>query len=336
MKTHDYFRQLLAALLGAMFFFVTLLPLVSTAAVKAISLNDELSVLHNEQAYVNTPVVFLLRTNKSDVRANVTLYVDERKSGSINLMNNNSAKLEMLFEVPGTKYLKFVMVNNEMGTSRVISSMISVLDPRASYRPNNGAIPYQSVPERQRAINEEGNNSRNTNSFNRSMTDNSFINSIIPIVKDYAEVSSEPLPLSAIIGMAVLESAHGKSELAVNANNFFGLKAWKKDPNSPDVYRYDRYPAEEGNLYKKFPNMEACIHFFIEEVVMHRTGKWQRDYSPILNRYQEEISQGVDKRTAVEHFLEGMGRNGYSTANPVEYKDKVMKIINTYQLSMVE
>ncbi len=335
MKTHDYFRQLFTALLGAMFFFVTLLPMVSIAAVKAISLNDELSVLHNEQTYVNTPVVFLLRTNKVDVRANVTLYVDERISGSINLMNN-SAKLEMLFKVPGTRYLKFVMVDNEMGTSKVISSIINVLDPRATYRPSNGSIPYQSVPERQRTMNEEGSNNRNASSYSRSMLDNSFINSVIPIVKDYAESTSEPLPLSAIIGMAVLESAHGKSELATNANNFFGLKAWKKDPNSPDVYRYDRYPAEEGNLYKKFPNMEACIHFFIGEVVMHRTGKWQRDYSPILNRYQQEISQGVDKRVAIEHFLEGMGRNGYSTANPVEYKDKVMKIINTYQLAMLE
>jgi len=50
-----------------------------------------------------------------------------------------------------------------------------------------------------------------------------FIDEIAPIAVTLNQQGQEILP-SIIIAQAILESNYGKSELAVNANNLFGMK----------------------------------------------------------------------------------------------------------------
>ena len=70
------------------------------------------------------------------------------------------------------------------------------------------------------------------------MTREQFIEQIAPIVVKYAPQYNVLCP-SAVIAQAVLESDGGNSELAVNANNYFGLK-----------YRTGRCPSACGVYYK--------------------------------------------------------------------------------------
>lgn len=306
---------------------------------------DELRVSHSPVVYVNAPVAFLVESPQSISK--LILYVDDVYSGGVNV-NGSDARIEMLFTTPGIKELKFIGIREEGGNVFSHTESIRVISTETIRQESNNydpAIVYKPLSERKR-IKEEGSDSYNgTNSSNNSgnsyrnggfSTNNSFLNDIIQNVQEHVQQNGILIPAHIIVAMAALESGYGKSTLARNANNIFGLKACNANPNSPDIYVYVKYPAEDCNLYRKFNGTAACVNFFINELLLHKTGKWQRDYSPTVRRYQDEINQGVDKVTATEHFIEGLVNKGYTTAPLEEYKYKLMNLINTYQLLKME
>ena len=65
----------------------------------------------------------------------------------------------------------------------------------------------------------------------------SFIEEISVLIQKYIKIYGYPFA-SPIIAQACLESGYGKSELAVNANNFFGIKytTAKRVPSSKGYY----------------------------------------------------------------------------------------------------
>lgn len=125
---------------------------------------------------------------------------------------------------------------------------------------------------------------------------------------------------SPVIAQAVLESASGTSELAVNANNFLGIK-----------YRPGRCPTSTGIYYKvgseqsidgsyassvmkwcKFDSMEDCIIGYFDFINISR-------YANL---------KGV---TDPEEYLNLLKADGYATS--LKYVENVMNVIKKYDLT---
>lgn len=154
------------------------------------------------------------------------------------------------------------------------------------------------------------------------MTTEQFIGEIAKYVQKYAPKYNIKVH-SPIIAQAILESSKGTSELAVNANNYFGLK-----------YRAGRCPTASGIYYKvgseqnpdgsysssamqwmKFPNMESCVIGYF-------------DFTNISN-YSN--LKGV---TNPETYLKNIKADGYATS--LNYVENLMNVIKSYSLTQYD
>lgn len=128
---------------------------------------------------------------------------------------------------------------------------------------------------------------------------------------------------SPIIAQAILESATGTSELAVNANNFFGMKYNPAQPNRcPTAKGYYVKNGSEQNadgtytsstmLWQKFANMEDCVV----------------GYFDFINNSRYANLKGI---TDPREYLEIIKKSGYATS--LLYVDKVMAVVDKYDLT---
>ena len=150
------------------------------------------------------------------------------------------------------------------------------------------------------------------------MNTTEFIEKIGAYVQKYAPAYGICVH-SPIIAQAVLESARGTSELAVNANNYFGLK-----------YKPGRCPTATGSYTKVgseqkadgtytsasmqwfvFPDMEACV----------------RGYFDFINNSRYANLKGV---TDPGEYLQNIRADGYATS--LKYVDNLMAVIREYDL----
>lgn len=135
---------------------------------------------------------------------------------------------------------------------------------------------------------------------------------------------------SVTIAQAILESGYGTSELCVNANNIFGMKCslsgntWKSCWDFQSKYtKTTKEHKEDGTEYevvtdfRKYPDMEDSIadHSLYLIGAMKGTKK----------RFDGIVGE-KDPLTAIKIIKNG----GYAT--DVGYVDKVMSIINKYNL----
>jgi flagellum-specific peptidoglycan hydrolase FlgJ len=68
------------------------------------------------------------------------------------------------------------------------------------------------------------------------------------------------VPASATMAMSIYESAYGKSELATNAHNFFGIKAFESVWSGPRVYTMTRDSGVKRMAYfRSYPDVEAAV-----------------------------------------------------------------------------
>jgi flagellum-specific peptidoglycan hydrolase FlgJ len=179
---------------------------------------------------------------------------------------------------------------------------------------------------------------------------NNFLREIQPEVVSIARKYN--VPASIIMAMAALESGYGYSRTAVYANNFFGLKQWKSTANAyqlkgqPDEHNgqvriikttelgqhiYDE-SIRKDNWYRSFRSRSDCIRFLVEEVFLHKTELWKRDYSSVARFYQRQINSGVSKSTAAYNFAYMLGERGYTHLGGRYYAEKTMKIVSKYNL----
>lgn len=145
-----------------------------------------------------------------------------------------------------------------------------------------------------------------------------FIEQIASYVLKYAPKYNIRVA-SPIIAQAILESASGTSELAKNANNFFGLK-----------YKTGRCPSACGTYYKvgseqnadgsyssssmawcKFNNMEDCVIGYFDFID--------------ISRYA-----GLKGVTDPKQYLDIIKAAGYATS--LKYVDNLMNVISKYNL----
>ncbi|MDR6564783.1 MULTISPECIES: glucosaminidase domain-containing protein [unclassified Arcicella] len=179
-------------------------------------------------------------------------------------------------------------------------------------------------------------------------------NFILDISQDAQYLSQKyQVPASIIIAMSALESGYGFSRNAIYANNFLGIKQWWGNPSNayqlkgqPDEhqgkvgiirvtdngqYIYDEENRPD-NWYKRFNSRRDCMTFLVEEIFMHKTGQWKRDYSDIPKFYRGQLEAGVEKYSAAYTFVYSIGEKGYSHKGGKYYADRVMKLVDKYNL----
>ncbi len=178
-----------------------------------------------------------------------------------------------------------------------------------------------------------------------------FLEDIKPIAVELGQ--KYQIPASVVMAMAAMESGYGFSRNAVFANNFFGIKQWwgnetnafqlkgqpdeyegkvailKRSDDGQIIYDENRRP---DNWYKRFNSRRECIEFLVEEVFLHKTGAWKRDYSDIAKFYRGQLAAGVEKYSAAYTFIYSVGERGYTHKGGRFYADRVMKVVDRYGL----
>lgn len=151
------------------------------------------------------------------------------------------------------------------------------------------------------------------------MSKQEFIEQIAAYIKKYAP-SYGIVVYSPIIAQAILESAYGTSELAVNACNFFGLK-YREGRCKTCIGIYDKVGSEQNSdgsytssamKWCKFEDMEnGVIGYF--------------DFTNISN--YANLKGVTDPR----EYLENIKADGYATS--LNYVDNLMAVIENWKLT---
>lgn len=119
------------------------------------------------------------------------------------------------------------------------------------------------------------------------------------------------VPASITLAQGILESRIGKSQLAVNANNHFGIKC-KSDWNG-DTYAYS--DDEEDECFRKYSSSEESY----------------KDHSIFLSTRQRYAFLFSFNNTDYKSWAVGLKDAGYAT-NP-KYPDLLIELIEQYKLS---
>lgn len=151
------------------------------------------------------------------------------------------------------------------------------------------------------------------------MSKEEFIKQIAALVKKYAPSYGIKV-YSPIIAQAILESAYGTSELAVNACNYFGLK-YREGRCKTCIGIYDKVGSEQNKdgsytssamKWCKFEDMEnGVIGYF--------------DFTNISN--YANLKGVTDPR----EYLENIKADGYATS--LNYVDNLMSVIENWKLT---
>lgn len=151
------------------------------------------------------------------------------------------------------------------------------------------------------------------------MTNQEFIEKIAGYVQKYA-ASYGVCVHSPIIAQAILESAYGTSELAVNAHNYFGLK-YRKGRCKTCVGVYHKVGSEQNpdGTYTSSA-MEWCKFGSMEEGVI--------GYFDFTNISAYSNLKGV---TDPRQYLENIKADGYATS--LKYVDNLMAVIEKWNLT---
>ena len=143
-----------------------------------------------------------------------------------------------------------------------------------------------------------------------------FINSIYKALCKYAPVYSIKC-YSAIIGQAILESGWGKSKLASNFHNYFGLKcgsSWKG--KSVNMKTFEEFKAgtltQISDNFRVFDNLDNGVKGYLDFINTKRYSNLKNVSSP-------------------KEYLQNIKNDGYATSST--YVDSVMKIVTSYNLT---
>ncbi len=148
---------------------------------------------------------------------------------------------------------------------------------------------------------------------------NDFINKIASFVKQFAPQYGIKV-YSPIIAQAILESAMGTSELAVNAHNYFGLK-YKSNVAAESYVKIGSEQNQDGTYYSgvmmwcKFPSMAYGV----------------KGYFDFISAPRYANLKGV---TEPEQYLMNIKADGYATS--LNYVQNLMNVIRKYNLTQYD
>lgn len=149
-----------------------------------------------------------------------------------------------------------------------------------------------------------------------------FIEQIAPYIQKYAPKYNIKV-CSPIIAQAVLESASGTSELAVNAHNYFGLK-----------YRAGRCPTACGIYYKTGSEQNTDGSYTSSAMQWMKFSSMEDGvlgYFDFINASNyANLKDTADSKT----YLENIKRDGYATS--INYVNNLSAIITKYDLTQYD
>lgn len=151
------------------------------------------------------------------------------------------------------------------------------------------------------------------------MTNQEFITKIAGYIQKYAP-KYDIRVVSPVIAQAVLESGYGTTELAVNANNYFGLK-----------YREGRCKTCIGIYYKVGSEQNADGSYTSSAMQWCKFKDMENGvigYFDFINISNYSNLKGV---TEPRRYLENIKADGYATS--LKYVDNLMRVINTWDLT---
>ena len=121
------------------------------------------------------------------------------------------------------------------------------------------------------------------------------------------------IPASITLAQGILESAAGKSELAIHANNHFGIKCHKS-------WTGETYHKDDDKQNECFRNYSSPLESF-------------EDHSQFLKaaRYAELFALEI---TDYKGWANGLKKAGYATDN--QYPQKLIRIIEEYDLAQYD
>ena len=134
-------------------------------------------------------------------------------------------------------------------------------------------------------------------------------------VKKYKDIAirqmkAHGIPASIILAQACLESADGKSKLAINANNHFGIKCDKYWKGEKVVHTSD----DANKYFRKYKQVEDSF----------------KDHSDFLCKRKHYESLFLLDIKDYKGWAHGLKKAGYAT-NPA-YAERLIKIIEEYKL----
>ena len=125
------------------------------------------------------------------------------------------------------------------------------------------------------------------------------------------------IPASVKLGQALVESQGGESELAVNANNHFGLKCPKCAESEVYLKTDDEYDKNGQLIYSKFHRFDTPEDSY--EAHSQRLTTESR-YRPLFN----------NDRTDYRAWANGLQKYGYAT--DTRYAERLIRVIEKYNL----
>ncbi len=136
--------------------------------------------------------------------------------------------------------------------------------------------------------------------FVKAQSIEDYVEEYAPIAQDLSE--KHEIPASLILGIAIHESAAGKSKIARYLNNHFGFKG----PNSNTEIR---------SAYRDFPSVDSSYNHLITFL------KSRRHFSHLFDKYD---------RYDFKSWVRGIQRGGYAQSKL--WGSKVIALINKYDL----
>ncbi len=125
------------------------------------------------------------------------------------------------------------------------------------------------------------------------------------------------IPASIKLGQALVESLAGESELAMNANNHFGLKCWTCSPDEAYMKTDDEYDKNGQLIYSKFYRFNT-----VEESYNAHSRRLTTE-----SRYRSLFN---NERTDYRAWAYGLQKCGYATDK--KYAEKLIATIEKYNL----
>ncbi|MCO4293423.1 glucosaminidase domain-containing protein [Solitalea sp. MAHUQ-68] len=156
-------------------------------------------------------------------------------------------------------------------------------------------------------INPVSGKSGNTTTYAKSNSTQQYINKYKQVAIE--EMRRTGVPASITLAQGIFESASGNSDLALKANNHFGIKCtsdWQGESYNKD----DDRPNE---CFRKYPHAEGSFH----------------DHSEFLKRPRYAALFKLDP-TDYQSWANGLKTAGYAT-NP-QYAPKLIELIERYEL----
>lgn len=132
-------------------------------------------------------------------------------------------------------------------------------------------------------------------------------------------------PAAGLLAMAAPEGGFGFTKTARNGKNLFGWKySGPESSGNRPYYTLTCQPSwDVNNKYIKFKDFREGVIFIASKLAtLKDLGGGKRNYKKHTDRYIQDRKNGVDVKTAVNRWIDGIGDSGYNY-QPAAYKKKV-------------